>query len=96
MVLLALPDCEEPDRLLAALQAAEIMGALQVVEILLYHRDKWSLPRDLVEALEETYTMLQEQLRILVWPYNTATMYLHSLATKKIKEKPKTSTTSKQ
>ncbi len=87
MVFLMLPGCEEPDRLLDALQAAEIMGALEVVEILLYNRDKWSLPEELVKALDETMVMLQEQLRSLVWPASTATMYLADLAKKKLLEK---------
>ena len=84
MVFLALPDCEEPDRLLAALQAAEIMGALEVVEILLYNRDKLGLPEELVKALDETMVMLQEQLRTLLWPASTATTYLERLAKKKL------------
>ncbi len=86
MVFLALPDCEEPDRLLAALQAAEIMGALEVVEILLYNRDKWSLPEELANALDETMVMLQEQLRAILWPASTTTMYLEDLAKKKLLE----------
>ena len=84
MVFLMLPGCEEPDRLLDALQAAEIMGALEVVEILLYNRDKWSLSEELVKALEETMVMLQEQLRALVWPASIATMYLADLAKKEL------------
>ena len=87
MVFPVLPGCEEPDRLLEALQAAEIMGALEVIEILLYYRDKLNLPEELVKALEETHVMLQELLRGAIWPNSVATNYIYDLVRKKLQER---------